>query len=218
MKRYITSILLVVLIVGGIFGVSCTKSPNAYQIALNDLTECETRLGETNQMGEFYTLREFGHDIARLTEPIPDFLITKAEGFSDLVLFYKRAEMSWEEYNRLPLGMESTIALVAEELYGSDGYWLAGVLWSQYDELPSTPTSVRTKYRLNHPEVDALLLFWGKSTKSVFHRGTKEGEGVSNLLLTWFKDYEIDKRMHPLTANWTLITEKEWLEMIEELK
>lgn len=204
MKRYITSILLVILIVGGIFGASCTKSPNAYQIALNDLAECEARLGEMNKMGEFYTLREFGYDIARLTKPIPDDMLTVEYGFSELVIFYKWAEMSWEEYNRLPLDMESTIALVAEELYGSDGYLLTTVLWDQYDELPSTPTSVRTKYRLNHPEIDALLLFWGKSTKSVFHRGTKEWEEVSNLLLTWFNNYKIDKRMHPVFADWTI--------------
>lgn len=204
MKRYITSILLVILIVGGISGVSCHKSPNAYQIALNDLAECEARLGEMNSEGEFYTLREFGYDIARLTKPIPDDMLTEEYGFSELLVFYKRSEMLWEEYDNLPLDMESTIALIAEELYGSDGYLLTGVLWSQYDELPSTPTSVRTKYRLNHPEVDALLLFWGKSTKSVFHRGTKEWEEVTNLLLTGFNDYKIDRRMHPAFADWTI--------------
>ena len=204
MKRYITSILLVILIVGGIFGVSCTKSLNAYQIALNDLPECEARLGEMNKIGEFYTVREFGYDIVKLTKPLPDFFINEAEGFSKLVLFYKDCEKEWEEYNRLPLDMESTIALVAEELYRSGDYLLAKVLWLQYDKLPSTPTSVRTKYRLNHPKVDALLLFWGKSTKSVFHRGTKEWEEVSNLLLAWFNDYKIDKRMHPAFADWTI--------------
>lgn len=204
MKRYITSILLVILIVGGIFGVSCTKSPNAYQIALNDLAQREAKMGEMNKVGEFYTLREFGYDIARLTEPIPDDMLTEEYGLSKLVIFYKQAEMSWEEYDRLHLDMESTIALVAEELYGTDGYVWAKVLWSQYDELSSTPTSVRTKYRLNHPEVDALLLFWGKSTKSVFYRGTKEWEEVSNVLGVWFNDYKIDKRMHPAFADWTI--------------
>lgn len=203
-KRYIISILLVVLIVGGIFSTSCTKSPNALQIALDGLAECEDRLGEMNSIGEFYTLREFGYDIAELTNPVPDLFINEAEGFSKLVLFYKDCEKEWEEYNRLPLDMESTIALVAEELYGSERYWLAGVLWSQYDELTSVPTSVRTEYRRNHPELDASLFFWGKSTKLVFYRGTEESEEVSNLLLTWFNNYKIDKRMHPAFASWSL--------------
>lgn len=204
MKRYLTPILLVIFIVAGVFVASCTRSPNAYQIALNDLAECEAKLGEMNKMGEFYTLREFGYDIARLTEPIPDDMLTEEYGFSKLVIFYKQAEMLWEEYNLLPPDMESTIALVAEELYVSGDYLLAKVLWLQYEKLPSTPTSVRTKYRLNYPKVDALLLFWGKSTKSVFHRGTKEWEEVSNLLLAWFNDYKIDKRMHPAFADWTI--------------
>jgi len=203
-RRYIISILLVVLIVGGIFGASCNKSPSTLQITLDELAECEGRLGEMNIRGEFYTLREYGYDIAKLTKPLPDLFINEGEGFSKLALFYKDCEKEWEEYNRLPLDMESTIALVAEELYGSDDYWLAGVLWYQYDELPSIPTGVRTEYRLNHPEVDASLFFWGKSAKLIFYRGTEESEEVSNLLLTWFNDYKIDKRMHPAFASWAL--------------
>ena len=157
-----------------------------------------------NKSGEFYTLREFGYDIARLAEPIPDDMLTAEYGFSELVIFYKWAEVYWEEYNRLPLDMESTIAIVDEELYGSDGYWAGGVLWSQYDELPSTPTSVRTEYRLNDPILDALLLFWGKSTESVFYRGSEEWEEASNLLLDWFNDYKIYQSMHPAFADWSV--------------
>jgi hypothetical protein len=204
MKRVLAIPVAGLILLTGCATSAQETSTTSVEDTREQLAECQDRLGEMNIVGEFYTLREFGYDIAKLTEPLPDFFINEDEGFSKLVMFYKDCEREWEEYNRLPLDMESTIALVAEELYGSDDYWLAGVLWSQYDELPSVPTSVRKEYRLNHPDVDASLFFWGKSTKLVFYRGTEESEEVSNLLLTWFNDYKIDKRMHPAFADWTL--------------
>ena len=203
-KRYLIPILLLILIVGGMLGASCTK-PDIFEKALDELAQAEARLGEVDAVGMFYTLREFGHDIARLTEPLPDDMITETYGFSELVVFYKQSEASWEEYSRLPMDMESLIACIAEELHGSESYWLAGSLWHEYDKLPSTPTSVRTKYRSNHPEVEATLLFWAKVSKSVFYKGTPEGEEVIDILWTLFDYYNIDKRMHPRWATWELL-------------
>lgn len=205
-NRYLIPILLVALIIGSGFGGVIYSKPGTIEITRTQLTLLEERLGEMNRVGEFYTVREFGYDIAELTEPIPDLFMNQDEGFSELVHFYKDCEKEWEEYDSLTLekDMESTIALVAEELYGADGYWLAKVLWSQYDELSNTPTSRRIKYRLNHPEIDASLFFWGKSMELVFSEGTSEGEEITNLLLTWFNYYRIDKRMHPAFADWTL--------------
>jgi|GEM_PF-2633398 len=203
-KRYLIPILLAVLIIGSMFVGAVYHSPTKMDVALKELAEAEARLGEMNKVGEFYTVREFGHDIAKLTEPLPDDMVTEEYGFSKLVVFYKQSERLWEEYDRLPLDMESTIALIAEELHGTEGYWLAGVLWLEYDKLPSKPTSGGTKYRLNHPEVDASLLFWGKVSQPVFMRGSPGWEEAANLLVTWFNYYKIDKRMHPRWANWTL--------------
>lgn len=210
-KRYLMPILLVALIIGSGFAGAFYTKPGSIEINRTQLALLEARLGERQLGGDYYTVREFGYDIARLTKfspdytiPIPDYLISEAEGFSKLVLFYKDCEKEWKEYDRLPLDKESTIALVSEELYGSDGYWLAGVLWSQNDELPNTSTSGRTKYRLEHPDVDASLIFWGKSTQSVFYKGSKEGDEVVALLKTWFDKYSIDKYKHPHWANWTL--------------
>ena len=201
MKKYLTPILIVILIVGGMLGASCSK-PDVYETALKELDEAQGRLGEVDEQGRFYTLREFSYDIDRLTEPLPDDWITEEMGFSELVIFYKQSEASWEEYSHLRMDMESLIASIAEELYGSDTYWLAESLWDEYDRLPSKPTSVRTKYRSNHSEVEARLLFWAKVSKSVFYKGTPEGDEVVRLLSDMFGSYGITKRMHPRWAQW----------------
>lgn len=211
-KRYLISLLLVALIISIVFAGRLPTKPGSYKIALTQLAHCEARLGEMEAGGRFYTLREFGYDIARFTKPISDNIINEEHYFSDLVIFYKRSEMSWEEYDRLPLDMESTIALVAEDLYGSDGYERAMVLWFQYEELPSTPASVRTKYRSNHPEVDASLLFWGKSTSPASGMKASDREMAAEMLSRWFDYYGIDMKMHPHFANWSLLTEEEWLD------
>lgn len=169
-KRYLIPILLAVLIIGSAFAGALYTKPGTVEITRTQLTLLEARLGEMNKRGEFYTLREFSYDIAELTNPLPDFFINEAEGFSKLVLFYKDCEKEWEEYY----------------------------------ELPSSPAKIREDWRKSHVEEEAMLLFWGKSTKSVFYKGTKESEEVSNLLLTWFNDYKIDRRMHPAFADWTL--------------
>ena len=215
-KRYLIPSLLAALIIGSAFAGAVYTKPGTVEITRTELTLLEARLGEMNKRGEFYTLREFSYDIAKLTNPLPDFFINEAEGFSKLVLFYKDCEKEWEEYDRLPYDMESAIASVAERLYGTDDYYLAGILWSLYDELPSTPTSMGTKYRSNHPEVEASLLFWGKVTRPASGMKISDREMTAELLLKWFDHYGIDKRMHPHFANWSLLTEEEWLDWVKK--
>jgi hypothetical protein len=101
-KRYLIPILLVSLIIGSVYAAGLYTKPGTVEITRTQLALLEARLGETNKMGEFYTVREFGYDIAELTEPLPDFFINEAEGFSKLVLFYKDCEKEWKEYYELP--------------------------------------------------------------------------------------------------------------------
>lgn len=101
-KRYLIPILLVSLIIGSFYAAGLYTKPGTVEITRTQLALLEARLGEINKMGEFYTVREFGYDIAELTEPLPDFFINEAEGFSKLVLFYKDSEKEWKEYYWLP--------------------------------------------------------------------------------------------------------------------
>ena len=173
-KRYMIRILLAVLTIGTMFSVTAAKeyiAPYYPTIEAKELTAAQAKLGDMNKMGEFYTLREFGYDIARITEPFPDYMITEDSGFPKLVIFYKECEDKWADYYILP-----TIS-------------------SQF----------RNEWRESHIEEEAMLLFWGMVDKSIFRLGTPEWEKVSNLLVTWFGYFEIDKRMHPAFANWTLL-------------
>jgi len=175
-KRYLIAILLASLIIGSFGAVGIYTKPSTVEITRTQLALLEARLGEINRMGEFYTVREFGYDIAELTEPLPDFFVNEAGGFSKLVLFYKDCEKEWKVY-----------------------YWL-----------PSEPSRIRDEWRQSHIEAEAMMLFWGRVNKSVFYSGTKEWKKVSNLLLTWFNNYRIDRRMHPAFANWTLLPKEEY--------
>ena len=169
-KRYLVPILIVVIIIGSIsFGTAHTK-PGTIEITRAQLALLEARLGEMNEIGEFYTLREYSYDIAELTEPIPDLFINEDEGFSKLVIFYKECEVRWKD------------------LY----------------ILPTQPISIRENSRKIHLEEEAMLLFWGKYSESVFYRDSPEAKWLSNYLLGLFCYYGIDRRMHPAFADWTL--------------
>ena len=74
----------------------------------------------------------------------------------------------------------------------------------KWRELYKLPSATRKDWRLSHIEEEAMLLFWGKFSTSVFTQGTPEWEQASSLLRTWFSYYEIDARMHSKFADWTL--------------
>ncbi len=77
--------------------------------------------------------------------------------------------------------------------------------WEELYILPTSSPKFREEWRASHIEEEAMLLFWGKYTESVFRLGTPEWEEVSTLLSTWFSYFEINKRMHPVFADWTLL-------------
>jgi hypothetical protein len=77
---------------------------------------------------------------------------------------------------------------------------------AQWAELFILPSSDRAQWRLDHPYEEAMLLFWEKYDKSVFTKGSKEGEEITNLLSTWFDVYNIDEYKHGHWTNFTLPT------------
>lgn len=77
-------------------------------------------------------------------------------------------------------------------------------IWSEMYALSTSPASIRKKWRESHVEAEAMLLFWGMYSTSVFTRGSSEWKEVTNLLQTWFDYYEIDQRMHSYFADWTI--------------
>ena len=76
--------------------------------------------------------------------------------------------------------------------------------WKEYYSLPSSPSTIRKDWRLEHVEEEAMMLFWEKFGQSVFSPGSLEWEEVARLLLMWFSIYHIDQTMHKEWANWEL--------------
>jgi len=69
--------------------------------------------------------------------------------------------------------------------------------WKPYYELPTHPADIRRKWRESHIEEEAMMIFWGKYTKSVFTLHSKEGKEVYELLNLWSRIYGITPQMMP---------------------
>jgi len=76
--------------------------------------------------------------------------------------------------------------------------------WEELYKIKSSPSRLRKEWRENHVETEAMLLFWGMYSESIFTRGSSEWSEVSSLLRVWFDLYGIDKRMHSKWADWNL--------------
>ena len=144
--------------------------PTQFLKIQTDLQEAQSRLGEIDTEGRFYTLKNLYGDIRSKTKPLPTDMVIEDWNFSELVVFGKESE------DKL------------KELY----------------ELPSSPASIRQDWRKTHLEEEAMLLFWGRYSKSVFVQGSPEWKRVSSLLRTWFSYYKIDRRMHSQWADWNI--------------
>jgi hypothetical protein len=73
--------------------------------------------------------------------------------------------------------------------------------WKEYDELPTTPSKIREDWRLTHPEEEAMMLFWGKLSKSIHRRGSTAGNETMTLLRSWWDRYGITSDKRP-KADW----------------
>ena len=78
------------------------QDPAKLQVAMENIEVAETKLGTMDVMGRFYTLGDFGNEIASLTRDIPTVLVTEQEGYTPRVLFYKDCEAQWAELFTLP--------------------------------------------------------------------------------------------------------------------
>lgn len=81
--------------------------------------------------------------------------------------------------------------------------------WEEYYTLPSSPSSFREQWRIEHPEEEAMMLFWGKFSSSKAPIGSPVSLEIASLLLYWFNLYGITQEMHPYWANWELDLTKE---------
>jgi len=73
--------------------------------------------------------------------------------------------------------------------------------WQPLLEMPSQPASLKQDWRKSHVEEEAMLIFWGKYSTSVFTKQSKEGRDILKLLDTWSSYYGIEDRMMP-KAGW----------------
>ena len=156
------------------------QDPTKLQAAMERIDEAQTRLGTIDITGRYYTVGDFGGEIASTTKSIPNILITEQEGFAPMVLFYKDSEAQWEELFNLPANDK-----VAKR----------------------RGLSTRDEWRKEHILEEAMLLFWEKFNKSVFILGTPEANEVKALLQMWFDLYGIDRAMHGKWSDWTLPVE-----------
>jgi len=200
-KRYWIPILIVALMIGSMVATTVYPEHGIVEIIQKQLSFLEDKkLGTKNSLADYYTLREYGYDIAELTKNL-DFLFNEDEGFSKLALFYKDSEKSWEEYENMlvPDDMDSAFDYISKKIYLSNGYGdeyeTIKSVWFLYNETPSQVKTARTNYLVNHPEVDAYLVFWGKSSGIVPGMSSTNYQYVANLINTWYRSYGITDKM-----------------------
>ena len=74
--------------------------------------------------------------------------------------------------------------------------------WAEYYRLSSEPASIRKNWRKNNIEAEAMMLFWGKFSQSIFKANSQEWQEVKALLNIWFDQYGITPLMHPEWSDW----------------
>ncbi len=78
------------------------QDPAKLKVAMEKIEEAEANLGTIGITGRYYTIGDYGSEIASLTKKIPSILVTEQEGFAPMVLFYKDSEAQWAELYTLP--------------------------------------------------------------------------------------------------------------------
>ena len=89
--------------------------------------------------------------------------------------------------------------------------------WQEYYELPTVPSSIRKQWRLEHPEVEIMFLFWGKYSSPVRGISASEAKEMARMLELLFVEFEIDiYTMHHVFADWKRVSEEQRGEWEEE--
>ena len=147
--------------------------------------------------------------LAILSSEVPDpdkFTKAKDEILEQIELLGERNYMN-DAYNTKDLGnlIDSKMNQFPDDMFILEEgmpeivefYATARDRWKPYYELPTHPADIRRKWRESHIEEEAMMIFWGKYTKSVFTLHSKEGKEVYELLNLWSRIYGITPQMMP---------------------
>jgi len=74
--------------------------------------------------------------------------------------------------------------------------------WEEYYLLPTDPSTIRKKWRLEHPEEEAMMLFWGKVSETAQTVSSDGWEEVFSILIFWCQLYNINEFMFPEGGTW----------------
>jgi hypothetical protein len=142
--------------------------PTMLEKALDSIYTEQQKLGEIQANGSRFQVKDFASKVDSATKDVPENLLDKDFGFTDLTLFYLDCKDAWRDYELL-----STI-----------------------------DPSVRRNWRLTHPEEEAMMLFWGKVSKSEYTKGSRDGQEIVSLMHSWTVQYSITEDMHPKWSGW----------------
>lgn len=73
-----------------------------------------------------------------------------------------------------------------------------------WTELYTVPSKDRGDWRKEHILEEAMLLFWEKYKTSVFAKGSPEAKIITDLLITWYDQFGVDRYQHGKWADWSL--------------
>lgn len=124
------------------------QDPTEFQDIQTSLRDNEARLGELDATGRYYTIGDFGNQIASSTRPLPDYSILEEYGFSSMVVFYMESSGKWEELYKLPSTRRN--AWRKEHIYEEAML----LFWEKYS------SSVFVKGSPEAEEIMSLLRMW----------------------------------------------------------
>jgi len=158
--------------------------------------------------GKDYIKRMKGYDLK--TDEVVDKLLKMEEkigtldkeGKPYLLLDYAREMTSLMESSEIGL-IFASVDLGFPEL--AMHYAVSQLAWEEYNNLPTAPTRVRTEWRRDNPEIDAVMFLWGRFEKPYTGDQTKEQRELRlETITSFFPRFGLDpEKSHPRWArNW----------------
>lgn len=166
---------------------------STYQEILQKLKESEEKLynNELDSMGRYYTLKSFGNELDSVTKPLPDDMLQKEYGFSDLEIFYFESRDSWKSLYELPSQPSN---LRTDWRYNHIEEEASLLFWGKYT------TSV---WGVRKNEDKSLVLDENGEPVTIGKKGEIDDRGkeVYRLLNLWRAQYGLNSRQMP-RADW----------------